>query len=72
LKQHWNVKSGFLHLQSTDENNEIKWNKSKFNPNTLKPHPFVVAQLQHFVTPNIEELTKISSNNEMNSKFEQV
>jgi hypothetical protein len=24
LKQHWNVKSGFLHLQSTDENNEIK------------------------------------------------
>jgi hypothetical protein len=72
LKQHWNVKSGFVHLQKTDENNEIKWNKSKFNPDTLKPHPFVVAQLQHCVTPNIEEFTKISSNNKIDSKFEQV
>jgi hypothetical protein len=24
LKQHWNVKSSFLHLQTTNENNEIK------------------------------------------------
>jgi len=35
-------------------------------------HPFVVAQLHPCVTPNIEEFTRISSNNKINSKFEQV
>jgi hypothetical protein len=28
VKQHWNVKSSLLHLQATNENNEIKWNIS--------------------------------------------
>ncbi len=44
----------------------------KVQPYTLKPHPFVVAQLHHCVTPNIEKFTRISSNNEINSKFKQV
>jgi hypothetical protein len=44
----------------------------KGQPYTLKPHPFVVAQLHPCVTPNIEEFTRISSNNKINSKFEQV
>ncbi len=68
LKQHWSVKSSFSHLQTTNENNEIKWNKSKVNPipwshTHLLLHNFTLVSLQTLKNSQGSQVTTKSIQN---------